>query len=58
MLDVEKGAFVRVKSEQYNVSIISVVRGRHHRHRQYSAPASGIYRQVFPARRNRINGKW
>lgn len=29
MLDVEKGSFVRVKSEQYNVSIISVVRGRH-----------------------------
>lgn len=29
MLDAEKGAFVRVKSEQYNVSIISVVRGRH-----------------------------
>lgn len=30
MLDVEKGAFVRVKSEQYNASIISVVRGKHH----------------------------
>ena len=29
MLEVEKGAFVRVKSEQYNASIISVVRGRH-----------------------------
>ncbi|MDQ3321177.1 MAG: PilZ domain-containing protein [Acidobacteriota bacterium] len=29
MLDVEKGSFVRVKSEQYNVSIISVVRGKH-----------------------------
>lgn len=29
MLPVEKGAFVRVKSDQYNVSIISVVRGRH-----------------------------
>jgi len=29
MLDAEKGAFVRVKSDQYNVSIISVVRGRH-----------------------------
>lgn len=27
-LDVEIGEFVRVKSEQYNVSIISVVRGR------------------------------
>ncbi len=27
-LDVEVGSFVRVKSEQYNVSIISVVRGR------------------------------
>lgn len=27
-LDVEIGSFVRVKSEQYNVSIISVVRGR------------------------------
>lgn len=29
MLSIEKGAFVRVKSDQYNVSIISVVRGRH-----------------------------
>ncbi len=29
MLDVEEGSFVRVKSEQYNVSIISVVRGKH-----------------------------
>lgn len=29
MLPTEKGAFVRVKSEQYNVSIISVVRGKH-----------------------------
>ena len=29
MLNVEKGTFVRVKSEQYNVSIISVVRGKH-----------------------------
>ncbi len=28
MLDVEVGEFVRVKSEQYNVSIISIVRGR------------------------------
>ncbi len=27
-LDVEVGSFVRVKSEQYNVSIISVVRNR------------------------------
>jgi len=27
-LNVEIGSFVRVKSEQYNVSIISVVRGR------------------------------
>lgn len=27
-LDVEVGEFVRVKSEQYNVSIISIVRGR------------------------------
>jgi len=29
MLNVEKGSFLRVKSEQYNVSIISVVRGKH-----------------------------
>jgi hypothetical protein len=29
MLPSEKGAFVRVKSEQYDVSIISVVRGKH-----------------------------
>jgi PilZ domain len=29
MLNVEKGSFVRVKSEQYNISIISVVRGKH-----------------------------
>jgi len=29
MMKVEKGAFVRVKSEQYKVSIISVVRGKH-----------------------------
>ncbi len=29
MLPTEKGAFIRVKSEQYNVSIISVVRGKH-----------------------------
>lgn len=29
MLEAEKGAFVRVKSEQYNVSIISIVRGKH-----------------------------
>ncbi|HXG82583.1 MAG TPA: PilZ domain-containing protein [Pyrinomonadaceae bacterium] len=29
MLNVEKGSFVRVKSEQYNTSIISVVRGKH-----------------------------
>lgn len=29
MLNVEKGEFARVKSEQYNVSIISVVRGKH-----------------------------
>lgn len=29
MLDVEVGEFVRVKSEQYSVSIISVVRGKH-----------------------------
>ncbi len=28
MLEVEIGEFVRVKSEQYNVSIISIVRGR------------------------------
>ncbi len=28
MIEVEVGEFVRVKSEQYNVSIISVVRGR------------------------------
>ena len=29
MLPAEKGAFLRVKSEQYNVSIISIVRGAH-----------------------------
>ncbi len=29
MLNVEKGSFVRVKSEQHNASIISVVRGKH-----------------------------
>ena len=29
MMNLEKGAFARVKSEQYNVSIISVVRGKH-----------------------------